>query len=369
MRKVFLDGVDVDRPNRHNLISWLQSVLDNPNDMHIYYQPTEFFFGHDVCDTASRLIQETKSATNKRFVYGTHEHSRGNYINDGLINRRYDDITCWGESFCALSADIINHHNHEYCDRPNHPRLGNPWLGKYICLMNRPRPHRKITMTQILRHDPGLEHGMVTWASHDTQYGEHVTDTDTEFRQLLMPWESILRPQHQPGQSLNYNNLPDRYTHYWFDIVSETSDEIMFFTEKTWRSIVCGKPFVILGAPHQNQILTQWGFELFPEIIDYDLDKLNTEANDFKYRSWIKSITDLSYSDIRELDNLFLSRYRWNYDIWEYMVCSDDHIPELFREEIFCGDEFFINYHNIEDSRSIIRSHRQNQDFDRGIYI
>jgi len=55
-------------------------------------------------------------------------------------------------------------------------------------------------------------------------------------------------------------------------LVSETSAEVTFITEKTLRPIFLEQPFICLGASNQNLGLLKYGFELYDEIFDYSFD-------------------------------------------------------------------------------------------------
>ena len=56
------------------------------------------------------------------------------------------------------------------------------------------------------------------------------------------------------------------------ELVSETSKEVAFITEKTFRPIFLEQPFICLGAMNQNLNLLKYGFELYDEIFDYSFD-------------------------------------------------------------------------------------------------
>lgn len=373
MDKVFLDSCqqydDLGNPIGHTLLTWLQSALDNPDVLHIYYQPVEFFWGWQSGPEEEILAQEIsqRQDSNLRFLFGSHPHGQGCYNSDNIINRRWETMIYWPEVFCSAAANNIQKANFTNTD---YARLTGQWHGKYTCLMNRPRPHREHTLECLMELDPGLESGLVTWITNDDMYKQYMIEPQwADRREKFQALEKIydLRPQHQENQGLNFTLLPDNYMNYWFDIVSETSSEYMFFTEKTWRSIACGKPFVILGAQSQNAVLKQWGFLLFEELIDYTLE--HQGGPDTWYGDIIKPIINISDETLAELDQMWLSKYKWNYDLWEYMVCSDDNIPTEIRSEIHCGNDFFHNYHDIEGHRKLVRSYRKHIDFDKGIYL
>ena len=61
-------------------------------------------------------------------------------------------------------------------------------------------------------------------------------------------------------------------TNSFLTIVTESSDDFLFVTEKTFKAILLEQPFICLGYMTQNRILQEYGFELYDEIIDYTFD-------------------------------------------------------------------------------------------------
>jgi len=64
-----------------------------------------------------------------------------------------------------------------------------------------------------------------------------------------------------------------------FQVVNETIFDTVYWTEKTFRCLAMGKPFVIFGAPTINIRLKSYGFELYGELFNYGFDYME-DIND-----------------------------------------------------------------------------------------
>lgn len=59
-----------------------------------------------------------------------------------------------------------------------------------------------------------------------------------------------------------YGMWPDEYTDGVIDVVIETNSKVRFTTEKTWRPIFYGKPYVVLGGRNSMTAMGElWGLE------------------------------------------------------------------------------------------------------------
>lgn len=66
--------------------------------------------------------------------------------------------------------------------------------------------------------------------------------------------------------------LPQQLYDSWFNIVVETLWDPHFFTEKSYKGILAGVPF-IHTQPHYNKVFAEkYGYQLYDEIFDYSFD-------------------------------------------------------------------------------------------------
>jgi len=156
---------------------------------------------------------------------------------------------------------------------------------KLFLSMNRvARPHRRTIVCHLLRRG-FLERSIVSF--HD----DHPDRTRFDDREMQSAWEEL-----QKRQPLVIDrDLPLDFSQYmqdnfaavtigeaWpyrdtsFSIVCEThfTNDILFVSEKVWKPIVNGHPFVIVGTPAILVYLRSLGFKTFTPIIDESYDAL-----------------------------------------------------------------------------------------------
>jgi len=83
----------------------------------------------------------------------------------------------------------------------------------------------------------------------------------------------------------NHNNfVPDHYENSYLNLILETlydADQSggSFITEKTFKPIRHGQPFVIFGTPGSIKLLKDLGYKTFDHVIDnsYDSELNNTQ--------------------------------------------------------------------------------------------
>jgi hypothetical protein len=68
---------------------------------------------------------------------------------------------------------------------------------------------------------------------------------------------------------------PDHHTSTFLSIVNETdtNSEIVFFSEKTWKPILAGQPFMFIAGPNYLEELKKQGYQTFDKWWSEDYDK------------------------------------------------------------------------------------------------
>ena len=146
------------------------------------------------------------------------------------------------------------------------------------------RPHRRTIVCHLLRRD-FLERSIVSFRD------DHPDRTRFDDDEMQRAWEEV-----QKRQPLVIDrDLPLDFSQYmqdnfaavtigeaWpyrdtsFSIVCEThfTSDILFVSEKVWKPIVNGHPFMIVGTPASLAYLRSLGFQTFTPIIDESYDAL-----------------------------------------------------------------------------------------------
>jgi hypothetical protein len=103
----------------------------------------------------------------------------------------------------------------------------------------------------------------------------------------------------------------------------------MFHTEKTFKSILFGKPFLVLGARGQNLNLSKYGFTLYGDIFDYGFD----EANSIPLRCLgiIDNLYAIKNKDFGKVRNEVIGLSMSNIDTATAIVYNDEYIPSQLK--------------------------------------
>jgi len=120
--------------------------------------------------------------------------------------------------------------------------------------------------------------------------------------------------------------IPDSNLMTCCDLILEsyvTGDSI-FFTEKTWKSILHERPFLLFGSKKQNNTLNNLGFELYEELFDYSFDLFDGNKKLFSFIDQVEKYLNLDsnffnyeiHNNIKEKilfnKNIILNLYKLN---------------------------------------------------------
>lgn len=188
-------------------------------------------------------------------------------------------------------------------------------------ILNRTHKWWRATVMADLQRSGVLDHSQWSYNT-DVTVGDDPADNPIEIDVLelrdsvenfikLGPYtcDNLTADQHND----HHLHVPTHYTNSYCHIVIETHFDAdqsggSFLTEKTFKPIKHGQPFVIVGAPGTLQALKNLGYRTFDHVIDnsYDLETDNT-------RRWQMILTAIQ--QIQEQDP----------DLW-FARCLDDVI-------------------------------------------
>jgi hypothetical protein len=121
----------------------------------------------------------------------------------------------------------------------------------------------------------------------------------------------------------NHRHIPEHlYTHSYCNLVLETffdADQSngAFVTEKTYKCIKFGQPFVIIGTPNSLQCLRDDGYRTFDHVIDNSYDSITD--NQQRWQAVKRTIADIKQQDL----------YQW------YVKCLPDlqHNQQVYLQQ------------------------------------
>ena len=254
--------------------------------------------------------------------YQYHIHkSQSIFGNNRIIE--YINILPWGTSLLHYTIYHLKSHIPNFDDPINRDTFD--YL--YLCYNNKSRYHRCQLMDNLSKNDL-LDNGLISWrmnSNHENQkydfkyWNETLLNIDlnNDEKSSSYEWEKEI---------LNTNSF--------LTIVTESSDDFLFVTEKTFKAILLEQPFICLGYMTQNRILQEYGFELYDEIIDYTFDsKPNLKE---RIDGVINNLLNLKNQNLNDLNNLIKDKIKRNKKRAIEIIEKDPFLPkelvELFQE-------------------------------------
>lgn len=128
-----------------------------------------------------------------------------------------------------------------------------------------------------------------------------------------------------------------------FNLIGESSSIIPYITEKTFRSLLIGHPFLIYGSKNHNKELLKYGFELYDEIFDYAFEK--SDKIEDRILGVINNINKLKDSNYLNLYNGIKPKILRNQKRAIELLKKDEYIPKKlwdFYNKNICNTELFF---------------------------
>jgi hypothetical protein len=190
----------------------------------------------------------------------------------------------------------------------------------FLNFNGKPHYHRCLTVDKLFEHDL-VKYGKVSWNNlrSTTSEGSYVTH-NYEFKF----WEEkIMKADNYSNSEITTDILtPGTF----MSIVSESTEDLFFVTEKTFRSLLIGQIFYCIGGKGQNLKLKELGFQLYDEIFDYSLDLENSIEQ--RVNGVVMNIKKLIGADLHSLYNKVLPKIEYNQKLCFEYLRNDPFIPE-----------------------------------------
>ena len=193
--------------------------------------------------------------------------------------------------------------------------------------VNRPHEHRCKLIDQLARFDL-LDSRNYSW-NLTTQEYNHSGNYKFEY------WKEkskIAKDNYISEENDSFRKPERSYFTSVFDLVSETTTECIFYTEKTFKPILLGKPFIIYGAKDSNKSLQDLGFKLHDNVVDYNFD---SEKNDIRRAELLgKELLRLSKFPLLELDETLRLTANYNMDRAREIIKDETYIQQVLQKSI-----------------------------------
>jgi hypothetical protein len=206
----------------------------------------------------------------------------------GLHKLKYENFTLNTFFFPHFFLSTYNHLN-QYINKENKKNTIKPDKN-FLCLNRRVFFH-KYQMIEELFNRGLLDETRLTWVDNYTPL--KMIDLDLAYKLKIngLEFKSIqLEGDVMYGSRLSYHDEflftinPDWYYKSKVDIITETMlyEDAIHITEKTYKSIYLGLPFVISATKGHLKNLRDMGFQTFNSVINEDYDNM-TGKNKVKH--------------------------------------------------------------------------------------
>jgi hypothetical protein len=239
-------------------------------DVFIFYAPSEWEYWYNVqSKNLWNTIVETIYKRNKKIevITGAAKVLQGEPKLDRVTVHPWD--TYW------ITASYFN--------LKDHVREIKPYTYKYIYMNNNDHVWRCKLMDLVAKNNL-INHGAVSWHKLRCDY----------------PWQyfkpEILKLTDSFSDCFNAFTLPEEYDSSFMQLISESTINALFITEKTAKPLFTGKPFLVASVQGYHAHLKKLGFELYTEIFDYSFDDEIDE--DIRYEKLLTNLTKIcNYSE------------------------------------------------------------------------
>ena len=207
---------------------------------------------------------------------------------------------------------------------------------KFLFLNGRGRPHRR----QLLRElAPLLESAI--WSNLDDTHGNPIQLLSPEYefnfyqKNTALPYSGFAKYKlfdNTWGEIyLNHKSYSDTY----FSLVTETVFDYpySFRTEKIWKPVAIGHPFIVASNAGYYRDLHQLGFQTFGHVIDESFDQIDN--NQDRLNRIAQVVKDLCQQDLASFLNECYNVCKYNQThLAEMQVKVRKEFPQRFEQHI-----------------------------------
>lgn len=230
---------------------------------------------------------------------------------------------------------------------PDEPCGFHPHESKYLYLSyNRNVRAHRITLVCNLIQSNLLEDGMVSVGDfdYDEYVREHKWFYPKDHGPIIQQLKEMVPIEIDKTLDTNWANdiSMENFRNTFVSVVTEThyDENIMFLSEKIWKPIYVGHPFIVLGNPGMLKFLKSMGYKTFDKWWDESYD------NDLDVRVRAKKITKI----LTQLKDKPLDELRVFRDEMDEIL---KHNQELYRTQV--KKRYSLNRHYYQSELPILK--------------
>lgn len=261
-----------------------------------------------------------------------------NYTNIGLYRVKYGNFilnTIYFPYFYLHTYDVLKN------------EIGNIGINntitpnkKFLCL-NRRMYHHKYQIIEELFNRGLLNNTRFSWVDNkntknflNKQLVSHLNIDVNNFKAIQLEGDVMYGSELSTHEEYLYTINPDWYYKSKINIITETffNESEIHITEKTWKAIYLGVPFVISASKGHLKSLRDMGFKTFNSVINEDYDDM--------YSNKIKQIIDSA----EVLSNIYNSK-----EVLEICKFNQELYFNLEHRRQLCKEVFLDKLYDIKN--------------------
>ena len=255
------------------------------------------------------------------------------YVNNTAKKLGKSPIKCeWFSLFEVVGKEALE----QLGDYVNLPKRIKFYDKKFLNLNRRWRLHRPLLVT-LLRDRGLLNEGFISMARADDGLNWHTVipklqrmySHHTEISKVLqrnndissLPDMYLDTSDLVTNRAIHENTVNNFYEQTYFSVITETTyhEDIPFLSEKVFKAIAMGHPFILVSAPNTLQYLRELGYKTFHPMIDEKYDTITNHGDRMLYivneierlcnmdrselKKWLKSARFIAKHNMRILNS------------------------------------------------------------------
>ena len=228
------------------------------------------------------------------------------------------NVTYWKTFWPAYTYDNLH--------KQGHTANNNRFTKAFVNFNNRPWDFRCKMMDELSKRNL-ISKGAISW-----------NQTNNDYRFEHWKEERLIIDKEYATSNQEFDSFPLSFFESFMSIVSESTMDTIYPTEKTYTAIYFKKPFLVWSVPNFHKSLQEIGFELYDEIFDYSFDSIeNSNQRLDALLDQVEKIIDIDYQTAY---NLVADKAERNYNKMMDIRFDISLVPDSILQ--FGGYEYLV---------------------------
>ena len=283
------------------------------------------------------VFDESLEKSNSKFTIFLGGDEKADYFN----NRKNINVIYNHGHFARLKYNLTKWRN----ELSNYQQIKQNFTNFIIYLNCKPYDYRCKLMDEVQATDL-LEDAVWTWLMLPKNYD--FKNWKPEIKYIDKDNLSEYSDERYEGYQPHRQDGLELQTNCFIQLISESTPNYFFLTEKTVKPLLHGQLFLVAGSVGFHKKLENLGFKLYDEIIDYSFDSLISYED--RVKGIIKNLQNLKKSNWNEIYKKLEEKIKFNQQHLYDFAFGRESNKEIF-ELIDRYSESFskVNHRNGDD--------------------